>query len=319
LNRVFVLGSGFSALAGAPLSRSVLSKIFGRPEKPGITELKSYLGSFLFRGQEDWISNTNLEEVLSRLDLIRHYRPYSNVDYSEVSFYEEQLLSEFTGLLSPGRIKPGHRAYLDFISFIKASDAIISFNYDLIIESLLTLTGRKYDYLLREEKKETSSESVKILKLHGSINAFFCHICGEIFIFSHGITGHPANGPESADSAPKKQLTCARCLLSGRQVPLKHFIIAPTLFKSYTLPSLRNLWFRALEILTGAREIYFIGYSLPEADILSYQLFDFGGRMAEPGQDIYLIDGPRPAAERFKQIYGNRLINLGIYFEEWME
>ncbi|MHB9095371.1 MAG: hypothetical protein ACYC21_11920, partial [Eubacteriales bacterium] len=87
---VFVLGSGFSVRAGAPLSRSALRAIF-HPDRfnTELSRLKSYLQYFLFNGQGEWIEHSDFEEVLSRLDLIRHYRPYPGVDYGKVSYYED--------------------------------------------------------------------------------------------------------------------------------------------------------------------------------------------------------------------------------------
>ncbi len=79
------------------------------------------------------------------------------------------------------------------------------------------------------------------------------------------------------------------------------------------------MWYRALESLTLAREIYFIGYSLPEADILSCQLLDFGKRMSRDRHEVYLVNGPRTVPERFSHIYGDSLKNEGLYFEEWVK
>ncbi len=300
MKRVYILGSGFSTYAGAPLSRAVLPAIFS-PEHQDtkITQLKDFLSDFLFRKEKNWVNTSGLEEVLSRLDLIRHYKPYAHVDYNNVSLFEELLIGEFIKLLNPENTNASRELYTDFGKLVKQNDVIISFNYDLVVEQLLKLCGKNYSYCIRPDELEM--ESVRLLKLHGSINLYYCPLCGEIYQFAN-----------------RSKSFCGTCDNKGDSVSLRHFIIAPTLFKSYTLPVLRNLWFHALEALRDTDELYFIGYSMPEADILSYQLFDFGKRLAQKNQPVHLICGPRLNDGRFRQIYQNNLINTRIGFEQWI-
>jgi len=315
MNRVYVLGSGFSVEAGAPLARSVINHIFRTNGlNPQLMELKSFLDEFLFQGKQDWSDDTDLEEVLSRLDLIRHYKPYPGVDYSRVSHFEELLLAEFTKLLSPLKLDSSHPSYSAFRSILCGDETIISFNYDLIMEDLLISTGWGYKYCIETvDAKLQGKKPVNLLKLHGSINLYYCPVCGDVFFFSPLVTEHPITEKET-DSL----MICKNCSQPNQQVNLRHFIIAPTLFKSYTMSVLRRLWFKALKSLTEAGQIYFIGYSLPEADILSYQLFDYARRLAHEKQTVHLINGPQRKPQRFKQIYGPNLVNEGIYFEDWV-
>lgn len=290
MSRVYVLGSGFSVKAGAPLSRAVLPLLFREDRQTSdILNLKNYLADFLFHGRTDWYTDTGLEEVLSRLDLIRHYRPYPGIDYSKVSHYEELLLSEFTKLLAPENIRPKQPVYRYFLDLVTDLDTVITFNYDLIVENLLHAAGRSFSYCLNHAGNSgpQAKKALNLLKLHGSINLYYCPVCGGVFPFAHQ--------------------------------HLRHFIIAPTQFKSFSLPSLRHLWYMALNALSRARDIFFIGYSLPEADILSFQLFDFAQRLSGKKQKVCLINGPRLNPGRFHQIYGRKLYNTASYFEEWID
>jgi hypothetical protein len=323
MGRVFVLGSGFSVRAGAPLSRSVLGSLFRQDKSaPYLLELKSYIDRFLFPGRPDWVTETDFEEVLSRLDLIRHYQPYPNIDYTQVSYYEDLLIGEFTKLLNPEHLSSEHCSYAIFRKLLEPQDIIVSFNYDLVVESLLTLANINYNYNLESGMGNSQGKAVPLLKLHGSINLYYCPRCSEVFFFSPLVTRHPVtngsriNGKYDTADDP---LVCQHCSTTDTVVALKHFIIAPTLFKSFTLPALRRLWFTALQALAGASQIYIIGYSLPKADILSHQLFDFAWRMSASNQEVRIINGPRATPERLRNIYGNRLKNEGIYFEDWVE
>jgi len=315
--RTFVLGSGFSAIAGAPLSREVIPEIFKHSSgSPALPELKSFLDDFLFRGHKEWVVDTGLEEILSRLDLIKHYKPYPGIDYCQVSLHEELLLGEFIKCLSPWNIKAEHPAYAIFVDIIKDDDTIISFNYDLVAETILSALGRNFSHCLMVPRQS----GINLLKLHGSINHYYCPVCGQIFEFPPTVTVHPIPGRQYKQGGScQKMPECTNCIIGGIPVLLRHFIIAPTLFKSYSLPQLRNLWFRALTALAEADMIFFIGYSLPEADILSYQLFDFARRLSNKKQGVYLINGPRLLPGRFSQIYGHDLVNTGDYFEQWSQ
>lgn len=299
MGRVFVLGSGFSVRAGAPLSRSILGSLFQRDRSaPHVQELKSYIDRFLFPGRPDWIKEADFEEVLSRLDLIRHYQPYPNINYNQVFYYEDLLIKEFIKLLNPEHLSSEHYSYDIFKKLLKPQDIIISFNYDLVMESLLTPENFDYNYCLEGRISNSKNEALCLLKLHGSINLYYCPRCGEV-------TG--------------ESLICRQCSTTDKVVALRHFIIAPTLFKSFTLPALRRLWFTALKALAGASQVYIIGYSLPKADILSHQLFDFAWRMSTQSQAIHIINGPKAASERFFHIYGGKLNNAKMYFENWIE
>lgn len=322
MGRVFVLGSGFSVRAGAPLSRSVLGSLFHQAGSASpLRELKAYIDRFLFPGRPGWIAETDFEEVLSRLDLIRHYRPYPDIDYAQVSYYEDLLIGEFTKILSPAHLYPGHGSYEIFKSHLKPQDIIISFNYDLVMETLLASMGLDFSYGLDDCRVMPQNPVISLLKLHGSINTYYCPRCSNVFTFSTRVTRHPLTAGHQHDnqSDTTVSLICRHCSQGSRTVALRHFIIAPTLFKSFTLPALRKLWFMALQALAGASEVFFIGYSLPEADILSQQLLDFARRMSAQNQDIHIINGPRAAQDRFRHIYGDRLVNEGVYFEQWVE
>lgn len=324
MNRVFVLGSGFSTYAGAPVSRGVLPAIFA-PERQSesTVDLKNFLTEFLFKGRSDWVNTSGLEEVLSRLDLIRHYQPYPNIDYNQVSHFEELLLEEFIKLLTPQNVNSTHSVYLSFGRLIHPRDTIISFNYDLITEALLNSSALTYCYHHSPDENTgnwpadaASGNRVALLKLHGSVNLYYCPECGMISEIDREVTEETPC--VNKNSVTDNFRTCTRCSSGSKHVFLRHFIVAPTLFKSYTLPTLRQLWFKAMKSLEEADKIIFIGYSLPEADILSYQLFDFGRKLSDRLQEVYLINGARHVPARFAQLYGDNLHNTKLYLDQWL-
>ncbi|MFZ5640624.1 MAG: SIR2 family protein [Bacillota bacterium] len=318
MSRVFVLGSGFSAPGGAPLTRNVLPRIFdGDNKDPQIQELQAWLANTLFPKKPDWLTSVSFEEILSRLDLIKYYRPYPDIDYKELEYYEELLLAGFTGLLPAEKNNANLQLYQRFLDFLESGDTIVSFNYDLVLETALKQQNIDPDYMMPVEctpaycDLNDKNPKLPVLKLHGSINLYFCPDCKRTYFFSHSFTQHPLPG--------EQRPVCTSCRDgSGVRPRLKHLVIAPTLFKSYSLPFIRRLWFLALDQLAKAGEIFFIGYSLPEEDILAYQLFDFAWQMAAPKPKLTVVDGPRARLAGFRQIYGKALNNTGLYLEDWV-
>ncbi len=316
--RVFVLGSGFSAPSGAPLTKSVLPQIFYEKNNcPQIQNLKNWLENTFFPKKPNWIKTASFEEILSRLDLIRMYRPYPDTDYKELECYEELLLACFTGLLTTEKSNANPQLYQNFLDLLQAGDLIISFNYDLVLEMALQARKIDPDYMLPVEYApkycdlQNKHPKLPVLKLHGSINLYFCPSCKRTYFFSHSFTLHPLPG--------EPRPVCKACYnVSGKCRQLRHLVIAPTLFKSYSLPFMRQLWFLALDRLANAKEVIFIGYSLPEEDILTYQLFDFAWQMAAPKPGLTIVNGPQAKLLGFRQIYNDSFYNTGQYLAAWV-
>lgn len=298
---LFILGAGFSTMSGAPKEKEILPKIF---QDPNNTELFSSIIRILYHKHPSWLENTSFNEILSRLDLIRYYKPYPNLNYDLVENTERQLLKKMVLLLEPKQTKLNTHLYQEFIK--KANQAsFISFNYDLILEKALQSSELVYRCGLPTRDLDNPMEVNEdigtryLLKLHGSIDLLFCSNCRVIF---------------RTKNIRNTDVLCPLC--SERF--LNYFLIAPTLFKSYRMPALRNLWYSALQILAKCKTLCFIGYSMPDGDILSYQLFDTAFRMANMRQRAYLINGPRHNPEKFFEIYGNNLVNTKMYLQDWI-
>ena len=106
------------------------------------------------------------------------------------------------------------------------------------------------------------------MKLHGSVNWFRCSNCGCIII----VEKEQYTDYLLQDNSVK----CLACGQTGDNgSPLLHTeIITPTMIKSIDSQIYRNIWKSASEVLSYAKKVIFIGYSLPIADFeLRYLLF----------------------------------------------
>lgn len=163
--------------------------------------------------------------------------------------------------------------YLSFFSYLKnyaPNSAIISTNWDVLTETYLEKQKLVYDLSLNnmyyiKDGMATSKprKTIKLIKIHGSINWFRCLNCGKINIVNSEDCGNYLFDDKS-------QETCKSCRITkSTDFILQSQIITPTMMKSLNNQLYTNLWSSAREVLLKADHVYFVGYSLPIAD------FDF--------------------------------------------
>ena len=149
----------------------------------------------------------------------------------------------------------------------ESSYAILTLNYDSIIESILPFPDsekiRKLRDLLRVDRisngelVEEFSENM-FLKLHGSLNWLCCSDFGCPFTVEKPI---PEQKLDAID--PEKRTECKIC-----HSPLSRLIIPPSLHKSSSKfnPLILRIWRLAKEVLLRADKIVIIGVSFAESD-----------------------------------------------------
>lgn len=316
MKRVFLLGSGFSVAAGAPLSKEILSKIFSQHSlQVEVAQLETWLNRYLFHNQPTGCREADFEEVISRLELFEHYSKPNSPQRRELEAKVGLLLNEFISLLQPELLQNNLSCYNSFIGKLFPEDIILTFNYDLVVEKALERQHFGFDYLLSptsyddvQNNSQTSLLSIiPVIKLHGSINLFFCTRCNHI---------------QQVYYENERNLVCSNCALNSmpdERAILHPFLIAPTLFKSYSLPDLRRLWHSAFKYLSRANILIVIGYSLPSADILAAQLLDFAHRSCPYPQKVLVINGPKANPIRLEAIYGQSLVNTRLAFADWVK
>ena len=140
--------------------------------------------------------------------------------------------------------------------------SFISLNYDILIDNaLLGAHGLDLDYTVEFVntghgwRKPRTAQSVKLFKLHGSLNWLYCPTCRAMRI------------------TPQEKGVCRLkwrpddCVCSKCQTLAVPIIIPPTYFKALSNLYLRQIWHAAEQALLGCRRIVFCGYSFPDADV----------------------------------------------------
>lgn len=184
MKRVFIFGAGFSKPAGMPLATELLPLLDAHLE---LDELREWLGSL--QGKLAWLSDhssdaksysMNIEQVfhyahfdreLSRLK--QHLVPVGRRDgpgtpwnYSEsigawLSYLEEALCDVIAEQQSRAVLASIER----WANSTTDSDAVLTFNYDTLVERALHSTGSAYSHGFPKELP-----GISVFKLHGSID-----------------------------------------------------------------------------------------------------------------------------------------------------
>jgi hypothetical protein len=188
INRIFILGAGFSYSAGLPLTNDLLQLIhrqasqmeygdepWGQAERL-INELKYYYPNTEFSHQK--IQNGEFNEQIDFEEFLSFTSADSSFLYAGdkltqhgsyfISFCKkwlgEILVNKQIGLLN--RIP---QFYVDFVRNLNNS-MILTFNWDTVVETLFDSYNIPYRYQLNSRDYESRNKSIPLIKMHGSID-----------------------------------------------------------------------------------------------------------------------------------------------------
>lgn len=179
------------------------------------------------------------------------------------------------------------------VAGMDAGDAIVSFNYDCVIDrSLRNIGKRKWDprvgygvpaggayedWMDHSGTGRFVQEGHQLLKLHGSLN------------WRHD---------------GQQQLNLVEDPYARRQGDEALCIIPPLWQKSFDVPPFHDLWMSSRRLLTTRRAVLFIGYSLPPTDVYTQAML----RIDVPELDFLLVANPDPEARaRLKRVLQSAL------------
>lgn len=142
-------------------------------------------------------------------------------------------------------------------------------------------------------KKPLGLPTLKVLKLHGSLNWLYCPTCDRLFTHpDKNIARFGAYPPRSG-----KRRNCVFC--QKRKSAVEPLIVTPTLIKDLGQTHTRMIWHNAHIELSEADEIIFIGYSFPLADFEFRYLLSrsLGSAKKRPSIRVVLYRSENPSTE----------------------
>jgi hypothetical protein len=332
---VYVVGAGFSKGLGYPLTKSLLTDVWSclpSGSRHQLTKIIEFHHPAFKAGKKNSFPGIEqlLTEMAVNLQLFDASRP------AEGRFTKDQLRESRKILLST--IESWfHDIYVDAIETAWLSEivkkmrrekaAIVSFNWDLILDQLLF--GGELDSETYGLSKKLGKGPL-LLKPHGSLNWYegtqleYVTDLKRVEIFRRKNPDdcvHAFLPPRGVKSKSGKQYT-----------PL---IIPPTYFKNFKPSVFKRLWQNCTEVLSTPRRLVFLGYSLPAADLHAQFIFRCGfhnqlhGRIKDADSrydatgpaEVVIVNPDREAARRIESVAGPRIPCSWIRktIKDWVE
>ena len=321
-NTVYVLGAGFSEGLGYPLTKGLLIEAWDRLTEDSSRKqlekiIKFHHPDFNPKRKTSFPDIEQLlTEIAVNLDLFYASRSAEgNFTKSQLEKAREDLLFTIAEWFHDLHGQASKSSWLSpFIKRLKNEKAaIVSFNWDLILDHLLFKDGICSDvYGL----SENNYRGPLLLKPHGSLNWYEANQITKVneekrvTIFQH-----------------KNNKECVGAFLYPREIKSKSgkrytpLIIPPTYLKDFTRPVFKRIWNGCTEILSTPQKLVFLGYSLPAADLHSQFIFRCGfhnqieGRLRKDGTrhnptgpaKVIIVNPDQDAARRIEAVAGPRV------------
>ncbi|WP_262693118.1 SIR2 family protein [Kordiimonas aquimaris] len=303
--RIFILGAGFSAGAGIPLTNKLLPeavRLF-RKEAPG---LLSRVEGYADQIDVDLVGSPDAKDfarLCTYLDFVELREHAGGERWSDQGSRERMALKFFLAkaIASSTPALPNIPDYYKhFASKLTSDDIVLTFNWDTLLEMTLRREGLPYSYGFEDDHLD-------IMKMHGSVH----WIQGQPTTMG---TGGKSFGFQpigySTEMQPTEIYTSdalensdkwdqAHCL-TGEVKPL---LVLPGYGKTNDLRLLSTLWYRPefLNIRQGGISI--IGLSVSEDDYIVDSLFRYLFRgVFSPERKIRIINPDANASKKFKAL-----------------
>lgn len=284
-NIVFLLGAGASKPepSGIPTVKELLPDMLDRArrlDREDVSRLADFCDEKKIENIEDLLTSAQLAEycsqnpnVLNLVDFLlfgnvqahedrRSFRR-PRVDFSSVLFLQDTLQVLF-GLLSsrmlPAKPNAGHLAIASYVKNNPRS-SIVTTNYDCCMDLALLEDGQELNYQLdfTNERDDTTKSGTRLIKLHGSLNWFFCETCQKVHLIDIKTTVQ--NYLNDIAFYP----VIAVCKECGGQ--RRGLLVPPLAMKFDIFPSLNSLLERAEDALEEGSIVAVVGFSFSDADL----------------------------------------------------
>ncbi|MDE2133326.1 MAG: hypothetical protein KGJ49_01865 [Alphaproteobacteria bacterium] len=263
-DHVYIIGAGFSKSLGYPLARELLPEVWrrlNRGDRDRLGRIVQFHHPSFQPANVD--SFPNIENLLTAIAVNEEMfdssrRAVGNFTQKDLANGRKSILVTiekwFHEIYQSGAA--GHAWLDEFRELVQRENAaLISFNWDLVLDHLLygsKLSATSYGF-----SSATKTKPV-LLKPHGSLNWFSAPTLtastrNEIF------QDKAANTTYFAFLVPRSPIS-----KHGRKY--EPLLIPPTYMKRFDKPIFRTLWNECTDVLSSAKEIHFLGYSMPDED-----------------------------------------------------
>jgi len=259
------------------------------------------LGNFTGKSKISSIRKALVKMIVRTLELSINFRKNTNGVVNDIGDYNR---------------------FSEIIKELFPNSCAITFNYDLALDVSLYNQYNDINYCLNLE----DNSSFKLLKLHGSTNwaqimdkentIVPCPI-DRLIESAHSSPGRHSHSRENYKIHASKFIQSdwftdylSRNNYSSSRVNDVPVIVPPTWNKTEYHGTLSNVWQAASTALSTARNIYVIGYSLPESDSFFRYLFALSS-LNNPSIRCFRVFNPDPKGGEVDNRF-SRMIGAGI-------
>jgi hypothetical protein len=316
IDKVFIIGAGFSVPAGLPATKDLLTLLHSKASEQ---EYYTSVGLCEF-GQAEML-----------LDELKYYYPLLGLTHKKLKSSKvtqkiniEQFLSFISAdsafLYSGGKFNEHGSKFLAFLKiwlgeiffekqnelfkkmpsfyseFVKKlnKSLIITFNWDLLIETLFEEQGIDFRYQLNADDFDKRKNSVPLLKLHGSIDWF-----SRNYSYLNSLDFEQETG---IGSSFEKIMRLKGDLNVHYNNYLSPWIVIPNFDKLNQLREYGDLWDSPWRYLDDKLEVIFIGFSFRKDDFHTraflYPKLVYGSRKGQ--FKVKVIDLAKNEADRIR-------------------
>ena len=332
---VYVIGAGFSKGLGYPLTNELLPNVWNRLPGESRDQLRKIIEfhhpRFKVKQPDSYPDMEQLlTEIAVNIQLFDSSRP------SEGRFTQAQL-EESRRILLQTITQWFHKLYenatgapwlAELVKQMQRQNAaIVSFNWDLILDHLLFRGDLNSDAYGLEK---SLGKGPLLLKPHGSLNWY-----------KGNQLKHVKDAKKVEIHHRKAASKCVHAFLLPRHVKstvgrlYTPLIIPPTYFKNFRPSVFKRLWQNCTEVLSTPKRIIFLGYSLPASDLHAHFILRCGfhnqinGRIRDADTrydatgpaEVIIVNPNKGAADRIKEVAGPLAHCTWVKkrIEEWVE
>jgi hypothetical protein len=292
--RIFILGAGFSAAAGIPMTATLLEQAMQlfRWECPGVFErVQNYTQVAFGLGEaEPNYKTIGFSDLCTFLDYAELRESGGKERWSDHGSRERLALKHYLGktiINSTPAPESIPELYKAFATQLRDNDVVITFNWDCLLENALVAIGKPYTY-------GASDNRPVLCKMHGSVH---WRIGNQLVFYRFRLAWQPVefigvsqSGLYSSDDLLRRDAWQSAQPIGGEVEP---FLVLPGYGKAKDVQTVRWLWYKPEGFFPWAEQVYVIGLSLSPDDFfvrsfLLWTLSDWKGRIT--------VINPDPAA-----------------------